>query len=161
MLPHCLGLYWRPTWLALASVSLLVLVYSIGFLQCPAVATSKEFLNTTFVGPSININDVNQFFLTFLPLPLIKNNIFLLLETFLFFCNFRQCLRCEIWRYFRHRGRNTRGENWMLWKVQSKESAVFRTFSNNFLSFFRQLPLYLSQNWSSDGHFEMLNRSVS
>ena len=55
-----------------------------------------------------------------------------------------------------YRGRNTRGKNWMLCKGQSKESAVFRWFSDDFKSFFRQLSLYLSQNWSSDGYFEVL-----
>ena len=31
-----------------------------------------------------------------------------------------------------HRGSNTRGENWILWKGQSKESAVFRSFYDDF-----------------------------
>ena len=31
-----------------------------------------------------------------------------------------------------HRGRNTRGENWMLCKGQSKESAVFQSFYHDF-----------------------------
>ena len=35
-----------------------------------------------------------------------------------------------------HRGRNTRGENWMLWKGQSKESAVFPIILRQFLVIF-------------------------
>ena len=33
-------------------------------------------------------------------------------------------------------------------------------FYDHLWSFFRQLHEYLSQNWSSDGHFEMLNKSL-
>ena len=67
-------------------------------------------------------------------------------------------LAFKIWR---HRGRNTGGENWMLRKGQSKESAIFPIISWQFLVFFWHLPLYLSQNWRSDGHLEVLNRSKS
>ena len=58
--------------------------------------------------------------------------------------------------HFIHKGRKPRGENLMLWKGQTKESAVFTIILRRFLVIF---STYLSQKRGSDGHFEVLNRS--
>ena len=44
-----------------------------------------------------------------------------------------------------HRGRNTRGENWMLSKGQSKESAIFSIILRQFLVIF-STPTFISED---------------
>ena len=48
--------------------------------------------------------------------------------------NWSEIPMCET--HSNHRGRNTRGENWILWKGQSKEFAVFDNFMTMSSHFF-------------------------